>query len=47
MLFSPDFFTFDQQSDEYRLSVLPDGVPILSVEVMSPDGLNTLMNNLV
>ena len=34
----PDFFTFDQQSDEYRLSVLPDGVPILSVEVMSTFG---------
>ncbi|KAG8204640.1 Transketolase 1, partial [Candida africana] len=33
-----DFFTFDQQSDEYRLSVLPDGVPILSVEVMSTFG---------
>lgn len=34
----PDFFTFDQQTDDYRLSVLPDGVPILSVEVMSTFG---------
>ncbi|CUM64339.1 uncharacterized protein PRCAT00001941001 [Priceomyces carsonii] len=34
----PDFFTFDKQTQDYRLSVLPDGVPILSVEVMSPFG---------
>lgn len=34
----PDFFTFDKQSDDYKLSVLPDGVPILSVEVMSTFG---------
>ncbi|CAN3358444.1 transketolase 1 [Diutina catenulata] len=34
----PDFFTFDKQPMEYRLSVLPDGVPILSVEVMSTFG---------
>lgn len=34
----PDFFTFDKQSDAYKLSVFPDGVPILSVEVMSPFG---------
>lgn len=34
----PDFFTFDQQPQNYRLSVLPDGVPILSVEVMSTFG---------
>lgn len=34
----PDFFTFDKQDDAYRLSVLPDGVPILSVEVMSTFG---------
>lgn len=34
----PDFHTFDQQSKEYKLSVLPDGVPILSVEVLSPFG---------
>ncbi|EDO18306.1 hypothetical protein Kpol_1039p57 [Vanderwaltozyma polyspora DSM 70294] len=29
----PDFFTFDKQSVDYRISVLPDGVPIMSVEV--------------
>ena len=29
---------FDTQSKEYRLSVLPDGIPILSVEVMSTLG---------
>ncbi|ODQ82173.1 hypothetical protein BABINDRAFT_158822 [Babjeviella inositovora NRRL Y-12698] len=34
----PDFHTFDQQSHDYRLSVLPDGVPILSIEVMSTSG---------
>ncbi|VEU21632.1 DEKNAAC102240 [Brettanomyces naardenensis] len=34
----PDFFTFDKQSLEYRKSVLPDGVPILSVEVLSTFG---------
>lgn len=34
----PDFLTFDKQSQDYRLSVLPDGVPILSVEVMSTFG---------
>lgn len=34
----PDWFTFDQQPLDYRLSVLPDGVPILSVEVMSTVG---------
>ena len=28
----PDFFTFNHQSREYRLSVFPDNVPILSVE---------------
>lgn len=33
-----DFFTFDKQSQDYRLSVLPDGVPIISVEVMSSFG---------
>ncbi|CDK24270.1 unnamed protein product [Kuraishia capsulata CBS 1993] len=31
----PDFHTFDRQTEEYQLSVFPDGVPILSVEVMS------------
>jgi len=29
---------FDAQSKDYRLSVLPDGIPILSVEVMSTLG---------
>jgi len=34
----PDFLTFDKQPLDYRLSVLPDGVPIMSVEVMSSFG---------
>lgn len=34
----PDFLTFDKQPLDYRLSVLPDGVPIMSVEVMSTFG---------
>ncbi|CAN6632521.1 transketolase 1 [Trichomonascus vanleenenianus] len=34
----PDWHTFDLQSEEYRLSVLPHDVPILSVEVMSTLG---------
>ncbi|KAK6204653.1 Transketolase, thiamine diphosphate binding domain-containing protein [Scheffersomyces amazonensis] len=34
----PDFLTFDKQPLDYRLSVLPDGVPIISVEVMSTFG---------
>lgn len=34
----PDWFTFDKQTPEYRLSVLPDGVPILSVEAMATLG---------
>jgi transketolase len=34
----PDFFTFDKQPLSYRLLVLPDGVPIMSVEVMSTFG---------
>ncbi|KAG6002062.1 hypothetical protein E4U21_003494 [Claviceps maximensis] len=34
----PCFEAFDAQSKEYRLSVLPDGVPSLSVEVMSTMG---------
>ncbi|TQV93139.1 hypothetical protein V2A60_003547 [Cordyceps javanica] len=34
----PCFEVFDAQSKEYRLSVLPDGIPILSVEVMSTMG---------
>lgn len=34
----PDQHTFDQQSKEYRLSVLPDGIPIVSIEVLSTTG---------
>lgn len=34
----PDFHTFGKQSKEYQLSVLPDGVPILSVEVLATSG---------
>ncbi|KAG6113927.1 hypothetical protein E4U13_003560 [Claviceps humidiphila] len=34
----PCFEVFDAQSKEYRLSVLPDGVPSMSVEVMSTMG---------
>ena len=34
----PDFHTFDQQPIDYRLSILPDGVPIMSVEVLSTFG---------
>lgn len=34
----PDWHTFDKQSPQYRLSVIPDGVPVLSVEVMSTVG---------
>lgn len=33
-----DFHTFDQQPRDYQLSVLPDGVPIMSVEVLSSFG---------
>ncbi|KAI0473095.1 transketolase [Xylariaceae sp. FL0804] len=34
----PCFEVFDTQDKEYRLSVLPDGIPSLSVEVMSTMG---------
>ncbi|KAK9377276.1 Transketolase, thiamine diphosphate binding domain-containing protein [Lipomyces chichibuensis] len=34
----PDWCTFDKQSEEYKLSVFPDGHPILSVEVMTTLG---------
>ncbi|PTB64181.1 transketolase-like protein [Trichoderma citrinoviride] len=34
----PCFEVFDAQSKEYRLSVLPDGIPSLSIEVMSTMG---------
>ena len=31
----PDFYNFDKQDEAYRLSVLPDGIPVLSVEVLT------------
>jgi transketolase len=34
----PCFEVFDAQSKEYRLSVLPDGIPVLSVEALSTMG---------
>ncbi|KAK9384180.1 Transketolase, thiamine diphosphate binding domain-containing protein [Lipomyces mesembrius] len=34
----PEWLTFDKQSEEYKLSVFPDGHPILSVEVMTTLG---------
>lgn len=34
----PCFEVFDAQSKDYRLSVLPDGIPSMSVEVMSTMG---------
>ena len=34
----PCFEVFDMQPREYRLSVLPDGAPVLSVEAMSVSG---------
>lgn len=34
----PDFFTFDRQPMSYKLSVLPDNVPIISFEVLSTFG---------
>lgn len=34
----PCFEVFDKQSKEYKLSVLPDGIPIMSVEVYSTHG---------
>lgn len=37
----PSFDTFDNQPDSYKKSVLPDGVPIMSVEVLSPFGWST------
>ncbi|CCE83015.1 Piso0_002788 [Millerozyma farinosa CBS 7064] len=33
-----DFLTFDKQPMDYKLSVLPDGVPIMSFEVLSTFG---------
>ncbi|CAR27429.1 ZYRO0C16632p [Zygosaccharomyces rouxii] len=35
---APCLDLFDEQSEEYRVSVLPDGVPIMSVEVASTVG---------
>ncbi|KAI9819712.1 MAG: Transketolase [Thelocarpon impressellum] len=40
----PCFEVFDTQSKEYRLSVLPDGIPSLSVEVMSTLGWERYSN---
>lgn len=34
----PCFEAFDMQSSEYKLSVFPDGAPVLSVEAMSTQG---------
>ncbi len=34
----PDTHTFDRQPKEYQLSVFPDGVPIMSVEVLATSG---------
>ena len=34
----PCFEVFDAQSKEYRLKVLPDGIPSMSVDVMSTLG---------
>ncbi|CAG8439496.1 8532_t:CDS:10 [Diversispora eburnea] len=34
----PSFELFDEQSLEYRLSVFPDGIPVLSVEALSTFG---------
>ncbi|CCE61426.1 hypothetical protein TPHA_0A03490 [Tetrapisispora phaffii CBS 4417] len=34
----PDWLSFDRQPEQYRKSVLPDGVPILSVEVLATNG---------
>lgn len=34
----PDWHTFDQQEQSYRLSVFPDGTPVLSFEVLSTSG---------
>lgn len=34
----PDFFTFDKQSHDYKKSILPDGIPVISIEVMSTYG---------
>ena len=28
----PDFYSFNQQSKEYQLSIYPDGIPVISVE---------------
>jgi transketolase len=34
----PDFYTFDRQSFEYKKSVFPDGIPAISIEVMTSYG---------
>ena len=37
----PSFELFEEQSPEYRSSVFPDGIPVVSVEVMSTYGWDT------
>lgn len=34
----PDFYTFDRQSADYKKSILPDGMPVLSIEAMTTYG---------
>lgn len=34
----PDFMTFNKQPDSYRTTILPDNVPIMSVEVAATSG---------
>lgn len=34
----PCFEVFDTQSHEYKMSVFPDGAPVMSVEAMSTQG---------
>lgn len=34
----PDFHTFDRQSHDYKKSILPDGIPVISIEVMTTYG---------
>lgn len=34
----PDFLTFDKQSYDYRKSIFPDGLPVISIEVMTTFG---------
>ncbi|GMM34557.1 transketolase [Saccharomycopsis crataegensis] len=34
----PDWFTFDAQPKDYKLSIFPDGLPVMSFEVLSTNG---------